>query len=169
MNGYLEDNTCMGQRTIAYTYLMMPHSVIGATEIMCVCRISVYQLRCLALRQRQARMCACAHNASFGNPPKSQDVDAWSLAITWPSLRSVDCTVRPTHDYTMGKAILSDSHNRSCYSCTQYTLHMCGCVYLQLRKPTYGSVSPQVHTYATNIAYHTCKAVSLQLPKVLTN
>ena len=168
MDGYLEDNTCMGQCTIAYTYLMMPHSVIGATGIMSVQNKCVpAALSCVATTpSRNVRVCS---QRKLGNPPKSQDVDAWSLAITWPSLRSVDCTVRPTHDYTMGKAILSDSRNRSCYSCTQYTLHMCGCVYLQLRKPTYGSVSPQMHTYATNIAYHTCKAVSLQLPKVLTN
>ena len=168
MDEYLQDNKCMEQRTIAYTYLMMPHSVIGAIGIMSV------QNKCVPAAQscvattpsRNVRVCS---QRKHGNPPKSQDVNAWSLAITWPSLTSVDCTVRPTNDYTMGKAIVTDSSNRSCHSCTQYNLHMCWCVYLQLRKPTYGSVYPQICIYAPSIAHPACKAVSLQLSQVLTN
>ena len=168
MDGYLEDNKCMGQRTIAYTYLMMPHSVIGAIRIMSV------QNKCVPAAQScvattQSRNVRVSSQRKLGNPPKSQDVNDWSLAITWPSVTSVDCTMRPTNYFTLGKDRATDSSNRSCHSCTQYTLHMCWCVYLQLRKPTYGTVSPQICTYATNIAYPACKAVSLLLPKVLTN
>ena len=146
MDGYLEDSKCMGQSTIAYTHLMMPHSVIGAIGIMYVQNKCVpAALSCVATTpSRNVRVCS---QRKLGNPPKSQDVNDWSFTITWPSVTSVDCTVRPTNDYTLGKARATDSSNRSCHSCTQYNLHMCWCVYLQLRKPTYGSVSPQIYLY----------------------
>ena len=50
----------MGQRTIAYTYLMMPHSVIGATGIMSVQNKCVpAALSCVATTpSRNVRVCS---------------------------------------------------------------------------------------------------------------
>ena len=166
MDIFGEQDVCL-QRTLAYTYLMMLHYMICATGFKSVHNKYVpAALSCVAttpsriLCQRSQRKLRSLKKAGHQRLVTRHHVTKCEVSALY--------TAPDKNDYTLLQAHTADG-NRSCHSCTQYILHMPWCVYVKLRKPTYGCESPKSCPDAPSVAYPACTAVSRLLPKIFTN